>query len=112
MTHRLSSGNYSHWFLSLSISLVLFNAYGQGRLGDQKMTVDGRERRYSIYIPAGLENKKYPVVIVLHGGGGDARRMASVTGFTALAEREKFLVVYPNGRISDGVSYVGPDKAQ
>src|SRR3990167_7281010 len=40
-----------------------------------------------------------PLVIVLHGGGGTAERMVRLTngGLNRTADREGFLVVYPNG---------------
>jgi polyhydroxybutyrate depolymerase len=36
-------------------------------------------------------------VIVLHGGGGNARNAEAMTGFTRKAEREGFIVAYPEG---------------
>lgn len=38
-----------------------------------------------------------PLVMVLHGGGGNAWQVARMTGMNDLADRENFLVVYPNG---------------
>ncbi len=35
--------------------------------------------------------------MVFHGGGGKARNAVRLTGFNVLAEKEGFLVVYPNG---------------
>jgi polyhydroxybutyrate depolymerase len=43
------------------------------------------------------------VVVVLHGGGGSAENAERMTGFTRLVERERILVVYP-----DGTSRRGP----
>ncbi|GAA0275545.1 alpha/beta hydrolase family esterase [Cryptosporangium japonicum] len=37
------------------------------------------------------------VVIVLHGGGGNGAQVAEQTGFDALADREGFRAVYPDG---------------
>ncbi len=38
-----------------------------------------------------------PLVIVLHGGGGTGAGMIKLTGFNAVADREGFVVVYPDG---------------
>jgi polyhydroxybutyrate depolymerase len=38
-----------------------------------------------------------PVVFVLHGGGGNAEAIAETSGFSAKADAEKFIVIYPNG---------------
>ncbi|HNT75088.1 MAG TPA: PHB depolymerase family esterase [Anaerolineae bacterium] len=36
-------------------------------------------------------------MIVFHGGGGNAENVQRMTGFTATADSENFIVVYPNG---------------
>jgi polyhydroxybutyrate depolymerase len=38
-----------------------------------------------------------PLLLVLHGGGGNADNAERMTGFTAKAQREGFIVVYPEG---------------
>lgn len=38
-----------------------------------------------------------PVVIVLHGGGGNAANAAKLTGFDRVAAREGLIAVYPDG---------------
>lgn len=59
------------------------------------LTVDGHARKYLLHLPTRLsERAPVPLVLVLHGGGGNAR-IASRLGFTELADREGFAVVYP-----------------
>ena len=36
-----------------------------------------------------------PVVIVFHGGGGDARQIAGFSGFSMLSEKHGFITIYP-----------------
>jgi len=43
------------------------------------------------------KTKSLPLVIVLHGGGGNARNAAYMTGFSRKSDEEGFIVVYPNG---------------
>lgn len=61
-------------------------------------TVGGHERRYAVYVPPNLMPGA-PLVIVLHGGGGDGPYMRMSTGFEfdMLADSNGFVVVYPNG---------------
>jgi polyhydroxybutyrate depolymerase len=70
-------------------------------LGAQQtsLTHDGRERSYVVRAPRGLvrTDAPVPVVVVLHGGGGNAANAEQMTGFTKLVERERIIVVYPNG---------------
>jgi polyhydroxybutyrate depolymerase len=62
------------------------------------LTAEGRERTYLLHLPPAYDGKRLlPVVIVLHGGGGNAEGAVRMTGFSAKADREGFVVVYPNG---------------
>jgi polyhydroxybutyrate depolymerase len=68
------------------------------------MEHDGKQRHYRIHVPDTAGADPRPLVVVLHGGGGNAE-VASKMGFTALAERENFIVVYPEataGHWNDG----------
>ncbi len=61
---------------------------------------DNLERTYHIYIPAIFnESVRLPMVIALHGRGGNGESMVILTrkGFDKLADRDGFLVVYPDG---------------
>lgn len=63
------------------------------------------DREYWVYDPraqgTSAKSGKRPLVIVLHGGGGRADKFAVMTGdetsFTALADKEDLLVVFPQG---------------
>lgn len=62
------------------------------------LTHNGRERSYNLYVPASLDwSQPVPVVLVFHGGTGNAESAIRMTGFNAVADRNGFLVVYPNG---------------
>lgn len=60
---------------------------------------DGVERHYLLRMPSAsvLRTGSVPLVLVLHGGGGNAENAERMTGFTATAQREGFIVVYPEG---------------
>ena len=54
------------------------------------------ERNYLLYTPKSYSSdNKAALVVVLHGGHGDAERAAEQTGFMPVADREGFLIVYP-----------------
>ncbi|MBN2077840.1 MAG: hypothetical protein JW838_02670 [Spirochaetes bacterium] len=59
----------------------------------------GRERGALLYVPARPLAGNVPLLLVLHGGGGKGRGMISLTRgrFNELAERDGFLVAYPDG---------------
>jgi polyhydroxybutyrate depolymerase len=62
------------------------------------VTVDNRKRDFRVFIPGNYSStRKAPLVIVLHGGGGRGFRMERFTGFSDLAQREYFIVAYPDG---------------
>ncbi len=57
----------------------------------------GRERAYFLWAPTGERAGRVPLVLVLHGGGGNGENVQEMTGFTAVARREGFAVAYPEG---------------
>jgi CHU large protein; esterase-related protein, CBM9 module, carbohydrate esterase family 1 protein len=71
------------------------------------INVDGKTREYWLYVPASVEgHKNVPVVFSLHGRYGndnpndqnDILRKDGKPIFTSLADKEGFIVVYPQGR--------------
>jgi polyhydroxybutyrate depolymerase len=67
--------------------------------GRHTLMHQGLERRYVVRLPllARAQGKPLPLVLVLHGGGGNAANAETMTGFTAKARDEGFIVVYPEG---------------
>ena len=69
------------------------------------INVDGKTREYWLYVPASVAGKtNVPVVFSLHGRGGtddpndDNSSIYGKPTFTSLADKEGFIVVYPQGR--------------
>ena len=55
-------------------------------------------RTYHLHVPPIYDGKEpLPLVVVIHGAFDTAKGMEKVTGFSELADRENFLVLYPNG---------------
>ena len=65
-------------------------SFDRGSFGNK----DG-ERDYRLYVPAGPGERPASRVVMLHGCGQDAEDFAAGTGMNALADRERFLVLYP-----------------
>jgi polyhydroxybutyrate depolymerase len=63
----------------------------------QSLTLAGRERASLVHLPPAIGNSPLPLVIVLHGGGGNAASAAKMTGLSALGNKANFIVVYPDG---------------
>jgi polyhydroxybutyrate depolymerase len=76
------------------------------------LRVDGVERIYFLFVPSShRRTASSALVLVFHGGGGRAQGLARHTGFSAVAEREGFVVAYPQGlgrRWNDGRGYGTP----
>ncbi|MBL8147606.1 MAG: hypothetical protein JNL34_14595 [Anaerolineae bacterium] len=65
-----------------------------------KDTANGVERTYLLDIPESYvagPSLPAPLVIVLHGTGGAGATIAGYAGFDAIGERERLIVVYPDG---------------
>ena len=83
--------------LVAAAGLALY-ASGVGLPSEKKsVSVQGRKRTYRLYVPPTVpRNAPSPLVFVFHGGGGQGPSMERLTSFDDLAEREKFVVAYPN----------------
>jgi poly(hydroxyalkanoate) depolymerase family esterase len=66
-----------------------------GRFDAFSYTNPAGARTYRLYVPARHTDAIVPLVVMLHGGTQDAATFAAATGMNALAERENFLVAYP-----------------
>ncbi len=91
------------------VTVELTARRAQGRLGDraragrqsvpaekpQTVVVGGRQRSYLVHDFSRVAQA--PVVIVLHGGGGNAENAVRMTGFDRIGQREGLIVLYPNG---------------
>jgi len=80
------------WLLSTPLFLA------SRAIDDEKGSIvyQGRKRSFLLHIPEKVREKKgAPLVLVLHGGGGTPEAVARLTGFSKLADKEGFIVVYP-----------------
>jgi polyhydroxybutyrate depolymerase len=72
----------------------------------RSLAINGDTRQYYLHLPPGWRrDHPAPLVLVFHAGAGRARDIAPHTGFSRIADREGFVVVYPQGlrgRWNDG----------
>lgn len=60
--------------------------------------LEGTDRAYEVHVPKKYDARKpTPLVLALHGAGMNGRMMRWFSGLDATADREGFIVVYPNG---------------
>jgi polyhydroxybutyrate depolymerase len=64
---------------------------------ERTVQVGAHNREYRLHVPDKLPDRPLPLVLVFHGGGGNPKQIARETGFDALADRDGFLVAYPQG---------------
>ena len=75
----------------------------RGRASDSEkhpgtIDVGGRTRTYFVHTPPGYAgDDKLPLVMVLHGGGGNAENADKMSGMSDKADAANFLVAYPDG---------------
>lgn len=68
-------------------------------LSSLQVSAGGVQRSFSYYSPVDLDpDLPAPVLIVAHGFGQSAERMIEVTRFDQIADREGFVVLYPEGQ--------------
>lgn len=76
-----------------------FYSGSYGSYNKASLIHDGLERTFIIYLPSSYgKYVKMPLMIALHGRGVDGKGMIVVTrkGFDRLAEKDGFVVVYPD----------------
>ena len=66
--------------------------------GAVDIRIRGFRRTYLVHVPPGdRPETPVPLVVVLHGAFDTAEGMEKTSGFSRLADRERFIVLYPNG---------------
>lgn len=79
--------------------LVLIPGFASASTGKQNrgvLIVNSLQRRYHLYVPESVKNSsKIPLVIVLHGGFEDWRRIRRNAGIDEKANEGGFIVAYP-----------------
>ncbi|MEO6094839.1 MAG: PHB depolymerase family esterase [Fibrobacteria bacterium] len=68
---------------------------GSAQIQTLNLQVAGANRSTILYVPAGSLSKP-ALVFLLHGLGGNGPGMRSLTQMDKVADREKFIVAYPN----------------
>ncbi|WP_421793456.1 alpha/beta hydrolase family esterase [Hydrocarboniphaga effusa] len=99
MPPQVRSKRWSKGFISHCVGvcmLALGLPAGAADRDLQTLMHDGLERHYLVRAPQAMPGPT-PLVLVLHGGGGDARNAEQMTGFTAKAREQGFIVAYPEG---------------
>ncbi len=77
---------------------IFFAALAASASEEVSIDVGGAARSYVIHLPGGREPAApAALVLVLHGGGGNAENAARMSRMDAKADREGFVAVYPNG---------------
>ncbi len=64
---------------------------------EHHLSHDGVERLYLAVSPGAAADQSLPLVLVLHGGGGNARQAMDNMRLSGLVQRSGALVVYPEG---------------
>jgi len=88
--------------IALALSLASAAAAKEKHLapGDHALPLSYKRiaRSYLLHLPpAARGDAPLPLVIAFHGGGGNAKGFQAYAGLDAVADREGFAVVYPNG---------------
>ena len=95
-------------FNLLTISIFLFSCKKEegptlsvDKPSEQKtisITFGGVARNFIVYLPSGYNNSgKMPLIFAIHGGSGTPEGMINIANFKPIADRDKFVLVYPEG---------------
>ena len=93
-------GVFLVWMMVMALTCSAQARARRSPSGDQNLTIDvgGVKRTYLLHAPkTSPEGKTLPLVLIFHGGDGRANGMPTFTHFDGLADRQGFLVAYPDG---------------
>lgn len=80
------------WIMS-GVALAMLTGLGQAQ--SQTLQFKGTARNYVLHAPTGL-GENPPLVFVIHGYNMSGQQEVTLTRMNAVADREKFVVVYPD----------------
>ena len=84
-------------YSALLLSLLAADALTPGDY-TRTLTVGQMERSYVVHVPPSYKpDTPTPVVLVYHGGGGNAQSMIRFSGMNRKSDEAGFIAVYPNG---------------
>jgi len=96
--------NQKKFFIVTGCTLITFSVliifmFTSCYAGYSKIKVDGDTRYYRLHVPSGLgDRSSVPLLLALHQFSDTARGMEKLTQFNKLADKEKFIVAYPQGK--------------
>ncbi len=101
LTHHAVFTHLPLYLLCLLCLLCLFLNLGlpypvRAQSDQATLEVEGQARTALVHVPDDLSTPA-PLVIVLHGGGGNGPNTQRYTGFNEIADANGFIVVYPDG---------------
>ena len=81
-------------------------AVAKGYQANQHLTISGTQRTYAVNVPASYDaNRRYPVIFVYHGSGGNGAGAKSTFNFESKHDAEA-IFVYPDAQASTGGEWV------
>jgi polyhydroxybutyrate depolymerase len=83
--------------LAAGLGASIIASVAEADTSNQTIMHDGKERTFRLTVPEASNGKELPLVIGLHYYPGSGRGFENLTDFSRLAEREGFLVAYPDG---------------
>src|SRR5690242_12100402 len=80
------------------------NAFA-AKVTDESIQFGGQTRTYTLHVPDNFNpSQRYPILMMLHGGGGTGEKIAKQTGIGDYVDSANFIAVFPDsiGHWNDG----------
>ena len=103
--HKIKHSKMNQKYKFIILVFVMFFSHFKAQAQYIEFEHDGIDRQYIYYEPVDL-NEQMPLVIVMHGFGGDANDIRNYSEMNQFANQYGFAVCYPRGTTdSEGVRF-------
>ena len=89
-------GLFGSLLCALALCLPVAGAMAAAGTSVETLQVAGEARSYRVHLPA-MADGSYPIVFSFHGLNSNAKQEERLSRFSALADRDGFIAVYPDG---------------
>jgi polyhydroxybutyrate depolymerase len=101
MTHQMT--RLTTLLAAITVAIGNFACSGSPQqLPSTRLVVDGLERQYNLFVPTNQPDGPMPLLVAVHGGGGQGETFPQQAQFESLAEAAGIVIAFPQAHQMSG----------